>query len=529
MWLRQAGLIFKVLRQHDPAITPGMALAQSANEAPVAESNRVTIIRCVLMIMKSPFGIRLWILIAALFLVAGGMIYGLSSAWHHVQQLQTKFTSSQIERFQLASEVRRELQSLNNSMLHYVLVRDPEQWAQFEQASSDLDHWIDDRDPSLNAHSPLTTETEQQVFKELNRAYDDYRSSARAVHSNAQPALVSSGQLAQLDAFNAQTERMRELVRQLSDAHRTAAAGFFANANASLAHVQVILIASVVMLLALVAVMGWVIYHDLIAPLRTKLVHSQTLLERQEKLATLGTLAAGIAHEIRNPLTSLKARLYTLEKHLQTVPAARKDTNIISAEISRLERIVQDVLSFARPSDPQLEAIAADMLLREVQGLMSPNLESREVQLVVESGPELFLRADSGHLKQVLINLVRNAAEAIDGAGTVTLRARAARARLGGRETAAVILEVSDTGNGISPEAEKRLFDPFFSTKETGTGLGLPIAARIVEKHGGMLQYQTRPGHGTTFGVVMQREINEPARSANHSANIQTGGLHAKP
>jgi signal transduction histidine kinase len=314
----------------------------------------------------------------------------------------------------------------------------------------------------------------------------------------------------------------------LSDAHRTAAAGFFANANASLAHVQVILIASVVMLLALVAVMGWVIYHDLIAPLRTKLVHSQTLLERQEKLATLGTLAAGIAHEIRNPLTSLKARLYTLEKHLQTVPAARKDTNIISAEISRLERIVQDVLSFARPSDPQLEAIAADMLLREVQGLMSPNLESREVQLVVESGPELFLRADSGHLKQVLINLVRNAAEAIDGAGTVTLRARAARARLGGRETAAVILEVSDTGNGISPEAEKRLFDPFFSTKETGTGLGLPIAARIVEKHGGMLQYQTRPGHGTTFGVVMQREINEPARSANHSANIQTGGLQVK-
>jgi len=266
-----------------------------------------------------------------------------------------------------------------------------------------------------------------------------------------------------------------------------------------------------------------VIYRDMIAPLRTKLVHSQSLLERQEKLATLGTLAAGIAHEIRNPLTSLKARLYTLEKHLLVVPAARKDTDIIGAEISRLERIVQDVLSFARPADPKLESLAADTLLREVQGLMSPNLESRAVQLVVDARPELFVRADSGHLKQVLINLARNAADAIDGKGTITLRARSARTQLGGRETEAVILEVSDTGKGIPPEVEKRLFDPFFSTKETGTGLGLTIAARIVEKHGGILQYQTQPGHGTTFGIVLPREINDSAGSAKHIANIESG------
>ena len=247
-------------------------------------------------------------------------------------------------------------------------------------------------------------------------------------------------------------------------------------------------------------------------------LQAERLLERQEKLATLGTLTAGIAHEIRNPLTSLKARLYTLEKHLQAVPAARKDTDIISAEISRLERIVQDALSFARPADPKLETLAADTLLREVQGLMSTSLESRAVQLVVESNSELHIRADSGHLKQVLINLVRNGADAIVGAGTVTLRARAARASLGGRETDAVVLEVSDTGKGIPPEVEKRLFDPFFSTKETGTGLGLPIAARIVERHGGMLQYQTRLGHGTTFGVVLPREITDTAESAKSAA-----------
>jgi signal transduction histidine kinase len=270
----------------------------------------------------------------------------------------------------------------------------------------------------------------------------------------------------------------------------------------------------------LVATLGRVIYRDMIAPLRTKLVHSQSLLESQEKLATLGTLAAGIAHEIRNPLTSLKARLYTLEKHLLVVPAARKDTEIISGEISRLEHIVQGVLSFARPAEPKLETIAADALLQEIQGLMSPNFESRSVQLVVQSSPELSVRADSGHLKQVLINLARNAAEAIDGSGTVTLRARAARTQRGGQETEAVIFEVSDTGKGIPPEVEKRLFDPFFSTKETGTGLGLPISARLVQKQGGTLQYQTRPGHGTTFGVVLPRVINDIAGNAKRSASV---------
>ena len=478
--------------------------------------------------MKSPFGIRLWILIAALLLVAGSMIYELSSAWRRDQQLESTLTSSQIERFQFAAEIHRGLQSQDDFLLDYALVRDPGQWAQFDQASRELEHWIDERDPSLNPASPLTTKAEREVFKELNDAYDDYLNSARAVHTNAQPALVSPEQLAELNAFNAQAERMRDLVRQLSDAHRSAEVVFLADATASLDSLRGTLVASVLMLLILVAALGWVIYRDMIAPLRTKLVHSQNLLERQEKLATLGTLAAGIAHEIRNPLTSLKARLYTLEKHLQAAPAARKDTDIINAEISRLEHIVQDVLSFARPSDPKLETISADTLLREIQGLMSPNLESRKVQLVVESSPELLVRADSGHLKQVLINLARNAAEAIDGPGTVTLRARAAQAQLDGRETAAVILEVSDTGKGIPAEVEKRLFDPFFSTKETGTGLGLPISARLVQKQGGTLQYQTRPGHGTTFGVVLPRKISDTAKSANSNATIQSGHSQAK-
>jgi len=483
------------------------------------------------MIMKSQFGVRLWILIAALFLAAGCIVCGLAFASRRIEQLEDRLTASQMEGFRLACEIRHGLANLNHSLLRYTLLPDPKLWEEFEQASSALDRWIDDHDPNLNRHSPLTSELERKAFQELNQAYDEYVAAARAVHSNGLRAVVNSDSklYAQVDAVDVQAQRMSALVHQLARAHRTAEAGFLASANASLAHVQGVLVTSVVMLLALVAAMGWVIYRDTIAPLRTKLVHSQSLLEKQEKLATLGTLAAGIAHEIRNPLTSLKARLYTLEKHLQSVPAARKDTDIISAEISRLERIVQEVLNFARPSDPKLESIAADTLLREVQGLMSPNLASHQVQLVLESSPELLIRADSGHLKQVVINLVRNAAEAMDGAGTVTLRARPARVPLRGGVTDAVILEVIHNGKGISSEVEKRLFDPFFSTKETGTGLGLPIAARIVEKHGGMLQYQTRPGHGTTFGVVLPREISDIVERGKSNASTQSSGVEASP
>jgi signal transduction histidine kinase len=113
------------------------------------------------------------------------------------------------------------------------------------------------------------------------------------------------------------------------------------------------------------------------------------------------------------------------------------------------------------------------------------------------------IQVDPEQIKQVLINLVQNAADSIAHDGTITLRARQDRKPLSNGETDVVILEVTDTGKGIPPEIEKRLFDPFFTTKDTGTGLGLSIAAGIVQNHGGALQYQTHVHHGTTFGIVL--------------------------
>jgi signal transduction histidine kinase len=241
----------------------------------------------------------------------------------------------------------------------------------------------------------------------------------------------------------------------------------------------------------------------MIAPLQVKLIESQELVERHEKLASLGVLAAGVAHEIRNPLTAIKARLFTQQKALASGSPERRDAEFIGTEIDRLEKIVSDFLRFARPVEPERVPLSPADLLHEVRQLMAPQLRESSIDLAVERAVETKVLADPEQLKQVLINLVQNAAEALGKGGTIKLRAVESRIVLGGRMREVVIIEVEDNGTGIPLEVQKRLFDPFFTTKQSGSGLGLSIAARIVEKHAGALRFQTALNRGTTFGMVL--------------------------
>jgi signal transduction histidine kinase len=185
--------------------------------------------------------------------------------------------------------------------------------------------------------------------------------------------------------------------------------------------------------------------------------------------------------------------------------AQEQDASVISREVDRLERILKDFLEFARPSDPNFSATRAFEFLQEVRGLLLPQLEQQNIHLLLEGGANPVIKIDPQQMTQVMINLIRNAAESIGKNGTVSLRVREESFLLGGKPSDVAVLEVSDNGKGISPDVEKRLFDPFHTTKDGGTGLGLSIAGRIVERHGGALRYKTRVGHGTTFGVVLPR------------------------
>jgi signal transduction histidine kinase len=414
-----------------------------------------------------------------------------------INQLQEKLTAVQWKSFQIADHLQQAILGLNNTVLRYAAYREPGEWEDFETASKELDRWINEQQPILSSQK------ERTFLLQIRAAYRDYLAAAMAINAKIYASHQSITRVVEFTEFEKQSKHILNLSFQLAEAHQASLDSFRAQITRSLDILRFVLFGSLALLFVAGCWLVLLIYRELIAPLQVQLVESRRLVERQEKLASLGMLAAGVAHEIRNPLTAIKAWLYMQQKHLTPGTPEHGDANLIASEINRLERIVKDFLQFARPSNPQLVVIPAESPLREVQTLMAPELEEANIKLVFEDVTPAWIHIDPQQIKQVLINLIQNAADSIGENGSITLRARLDEKRISDRSMEVVILEVSDTGKGIPSDVEKRLFDPFFTTKDFGTGLGLPIAARIVEKHQGALQYQTQINHGTTFGIIL--------------------------
>ena len=421
------------------------------------------------------------------------------TTWRHGSELHERLTTVQIQSFKIADHVQQTIWELNNVVLRYGVYHNTNDWAHFETVSKRLDDWIDEERPILS------TDEERLLLDLINTNYDYYMAAARQIETKVRSGDSVATPLVEFADFEKQSQRILNLGSRLAKAHLDSMDSFLANSKKSLTYLRVVLMTSLALLLLASGGLAVVVYRELIAPLRVKLVESQALMERQEKLASLGMLAAGVAHEIRNPLTAIKAWLFLQQKHLVPGSPEHADAEVIAGEVSRLERIVKDVLLVARPSEPHLATVPADEPLRQVQALLKPQLERANIRLVLDASISAPIKIDAPQIQQVLINLIQNAADSIGHNGEVSLRARLDTKRLVDRVTDVVILEVADTGKGIPPAVARRLFDPFFTTKDAGTGLGLSIAARIVEKHGGALQYQTQPNHGTTFGIVLPR------------------------
>jgi signal transduction histidine kinase len=250
--------------------------------------------------------------------------------------------------------------------------------------------------------------------------------------------------------------------------------------------------------LLIVAALYW---RAAVAPLRLALARTNAALDTQNRMEHFGMLAGELAHEIGNALAAVAARLFKLRKSLPEGTPERDSLARIEQEVDRLDRLAKDARKLARRAEPRLTPLEADGLLREIRDFLAPQLEPRQIQLRLGDLAGLRVRADANQMKQVLVNLVHNAAEALGERGNITLRSRRGQVNIDGQDTDCVIFEVRDDGPGIPLDVQERLFEPFFSTKEQGTGLGLPIAKRIVKGHGGTLTFETQPTKGTTFLV----------------------------
>lgn len=234
---------------------------------------------------------------------------------------------------------------------------------------------------------------------------------------------------------------------------------------------------------------------------RSKLEWSREHLLQAEKWAVLGKLAAGVAHSVRNPLTSVKMRLFSLERSLDLSTDQKEDFEVISEAMRQIDSIVTNFLEFSRPPKLKMRVSspsdAVDMALQ----LLAHRLESYNVSARVRRDgrlPEITM--DPDQLKEVLVNLMVNSCEAMADGGAITIEERRGHADEVGD---AVIIRVADNGPGIAEAVQTKLFQPFFSTKDQGTGLGLSIATRIVEEHGGWLDVESKEGQGASFIITL--------------------------
>jgi len=228
-----------------------------------------------------------------------------------------------------------------------------------------------------------------------------------------------------------------------------------------------------------------------------------------EKRDLLERMLARLAHEIRNPLSSLDIHVQLMEEDLSALaPTMREQLNprleIIHGELHRLTSIVENFLCLTRPSSLDLEPVDLPRLVNHVCELLRPESAAREIEIVAEFRQPLPpLMADSVRLTQALLNLMINALQAVERKGRINVRVR--------ETDAAVVLAVSDNGPGIPPEKLASIFDPYFTTKPEGNGLGLWIAQQIVTAHGGTLKAQNAPDGGAVFAMLLPLKKPEQA------------------
>jgi signal transduction histidine kinase len=235
-----------------------------------------------------------------------------------------------------------------------------------------------------------------------------------------------------------------------------------------------------------------------------ELLESHERLLRSERFAAVGEAAAYVSHEIKNPLMVIGGMASQVERRLAEDPSAQEKLRIIQTEVKRLESFLGELRDFLRPAQPSKQEIDLNQVIREVKALMEEAVQEKGIRFEDQLNPSLPpVEADPNQLKQVLLNLVKNALEATEGHGVILVSS--------GTDDDRVWLSVQDTGKGMSTEVQEKIFHPFYTTKEKGTGLGLAVINKIVTDHHGDVTVSSAAGSGSTFTVRLPKKAANAA------------------
>ena len=474
---------------------------------------------------------RIFLLLAALILTTLGG--GLVTLWHTraMDTLLSSLIDKNVASFQASEELETSLLMQKGFATYYFLDGNPDWLRQLNQYHQAFLDWLE------KARKSAYTEPMVEIINQIETQYQRYREVRERVIE-----LYRQGQREEGAKLHWEARRQFAALFDLCERYKLIHEYTIARARTEsqtrarfINTLALVVMPGVAILLALLA---YIFFKQILAPIRqlaleagttpsdtalpdevralsrrvhnlmenvdqaqSELERSQEHLAQAEKWALVGKLAAGAAHSIRNPLTSVKMRLWSMNRSLDLSVPQKEDLEAISEEIRHIDTIVSNFLQFSRPQKLQRVMISPSEVVDQALKLLRNRLHLYEVQVNLERQTFMpKIMADPEQLREALVNLVVNACEAMVGGGELTVREEEGDDKALGR---VAIIKVADTGPGIPPAIQDQVFQPFFSTKEEGTGLGLSIANRIVKDHGGRLELFSQEGRGTTFIITL--------------------------
>ncbi|MCL6622115.1 MAG: histidine kinase [Syntrophobacterales bacterium] len=467
---------------------------------------------------------RILLLLAALVLttLAGGLV----SFWHNeaTEQVFTSLVDRHLAAFQAAEELENALLRQKGYLTYFFIDGEPRWLEELDRYHQAFLRALDKA--RATAHTPPMAD----VIHQIQQHYQDYHHSRSGVIELYRQGRKEEGWRRHQEA-RGQYAAIIDLCERLKLTHDYAISRTLSENRQRVRLINTLTTGALITVVGLGALLLYVLFRQILEPLRqlaqdanpadevtavsrrmqtlkedidqaqSQLEKSQESLLQAEKLALVGKLAAGVAHSIRNPLTSVKMRLFSLGRHLHLTPTQKEDLEVISQEIRHIDTIVRSFLEFSRPPKLKMQPLSLSEVVDSTLTLLRQRLESYGVRVEVQRGDRLpVTRGDPEQLKEMLVNLLLNACEAMPHGGHIIIReGQGHREDLG----PVVTLTVQDSGPGIPASIREKIFQPFFSTKEEGTGLGLSIVQRIVSEHGGLIQVSSPEGQGAAFVITL--------------------------